>query len=76
MFYSLMSQLARVAKRSAFLARYSVTSAGPSQHSRGTSGDVSDTIVWGRVEINQLLLFRGHQSVSVAVSLVRFVVQE
>ena len=74
MFYSLMSQLTRVTKRSAFLGRYNVTSADPSQHSRGAGGNVSHTVVWGRVEINQLLVFRGHQSVSVVVSLVKLAV--
>ena len=75
MFNSLMSQSTRVTKRSAFLGRYNVTSACPSQHSRGTGGGVSDT-VWRQVEINQLLVFPGHQSVSVVVSLVKFAVQE
>ena len=74
MFYSLMSQLTRVTKRSAFLGRYNVTSACPSQHSRGAGGGVSHTVIWRRVEINQLLLFAGDQSVSVVVSLVKFAV--
>ena len=76
MFYSSMSQLTRVTKRYAFLARDNVTSTSPSQHSRGTCGGVSNTVVWGRVEINQLLVFPGHQSVSVVFSLVKFAVQK
>ena len=71
MFYCPMSQITRVAQRSALFHGYNVTWACPTPHSRWADGSVTHTVVWGRVQINQLLLFPSHQSVSVVVLLFR-----
>ena len=76
MLYCSVSQIARVTKRSAFLSGCIFTLACPSQHSRRAGGRVPHTIVWGRVEIDQLLFLFSHRSVSVVVSCAKFVVQE
>ena len=71
-----MTQVTRVTKRPAFLGGRIFTFAGPSQHSRRTGSRIPYTVVWGRVQINQVLFFPSHQSVSVVVSFVKLVVQE
>ena len=76
MIYCPMSQITRVAQRSALSHGYNVTCACPSPHSRWADGSVTRTVVWGRVQINQLLLFPSHQSVAVVVSLMKLVIQE
>jgi len=76
MFYCSVSQIARVTKRSTFLSGCIFTLACPSQHSRRAGGRVPHTVVWGRVEIDQLLFLFSHQSVSVVVSCAKLVVQE
>ena len=76
MFYCAVSQITRVTKRPTFLiGGWISTLACPSQHSRWACGRVPYTVVWGWVEVDQLLFCFSHQSVSVGVSM-KLVVQE
>lgn len=76
MFNCVMSHFTRVTQRSAFARRHFVAPACPSQQPRGTHGDVTHAVVWGRVEIHQLFLSSSHSSCLFFDSFLKHVILE